>query len=46
MEILTYIARGMVRLVFISLTSSIREPVRRRFLAVKITGAGVFGFFK
>jgi hypothetical protein len=34
MEILTYIALGMVPLVFMGLTSSIREPALQRFMAL------------
>ena len=33
MEILTYVAPGMVPLVFMGLTSSIREPALQRFMA-------------
>ena len=34
MEILTYVAPGMVRLVFMVLTSSIREPALQRFMVL------------
>jgi hypothetical protein len=34
MEILTYVAPGMVPLVFMGLTLSIREPALQQFMAV------------
>jgi hypothetical protein len=34
MEILTYVAQRMVPLVFMGLTSSIREPALQRFMAL------------
>ena len=46
MEILTYVAPGMVALVFTGLASLIREPELQRFMSVKIAGAGVFCFMK
>ena len=46
MEILTYVAPGMVPLVFVGLTSSIREPTLQRFMGPKIARAGVLGVIK